>query len=154
MRPRSDAFVFGLNPYGLTYHLGLQGAGTPRANPRAAGLDGFISLCEELGARAIELFDPWLRAMSEAELAVLKERLTKLGMTPIVSWGLMMGPFDSALRSARALDARTIRCGLTTVLCGDRAALGGKWRELKDNVRAALAAVWPGRRGRRADAGD
>jgi sugar phosphate isomerase/epimerase len=100
-------------------------------------------LCEELGARAIEIYDPWLRAMSEAELAVLKERLAKLGMTPIVSWGLTMGPFESALRSARALDARTIRCGLTTVLCGDRAALGTKWRELRDSAGAALRQFGP-----------
>ena len=42
-------------------------------------------------------------------------------MTPIVSSGLMMGPFESALRSARMLDAKVIRYGLTTVLCGDRA---------------------------------
>ena len=62
-----------------------------------------------------------------------------LGMTPIVSSGLMMGPFESALRSARILDAKVIRHGLTTVLCGDRHALGDKWKELVAEVRAALA---------------
>ena len=60
-------------------------------------------------------------------------------MTPIVSSGLMMGPFESALRSARILDAKVIRYGLTTVLCGDRHALGDKWKELVAEVRAALA---------------
>ena len=50
-----------------------------------------------------------------------------------------MGPFESALRSARALDAKIIRYGLTTVLCGDRHALGEKWKELVTGVRAALA---------------
>ncbi len=39
----------GLNPYGLTYLLGLQGAGTPRANPEGTGLDGFIEVAIELG---------------------------------------------------------------------------------------------------------
>ena len=39
----------GLNPYGLTYHLGLQGMGTPRANPQPAGLEGFIALATEIG---------------------------------------------------------------------------------------------------------
>ena len=39
----------GLNPYGLTYTLGLQGRGTPRANPRATGLAGFLSLAAEQG---------------------------------------------------------------------------------------------------------
>ena len=135
--------VFGLNPYGLTYHLGLQGAGTARANRLGAGLDGFIALCVGVGARCIEIFDPWLRSMSDAELAALKLRLDGLGLKPIVSWGLMMGPFESALRSARALDAATIRCGLTTVLCGDRAALGDKWPQLVAGVRAALDQYGP-----------
>jgi sugar phosphate isomerase/epimerase len=133
---------FGLNPYGVTYHLGLQGAGGPRANPKGAGLEGFIALCQELGAGVIEIFDPWLRALSDQQLAALKERLASLGMTPIVSWGLMMGPFESALRSARALDAKTIRCGLTTVLCGDRASRGD-WPELVASVRKALGEYGP-----------
>ena len=38
-----DVFAFGLNPYGLAYHVGLQGAGGPRANPRGVGLKGFVA---------------------------------------------------------------------------------------------------------------
>ena len=121
---RGQAFAFGLNPYGLTYHLGLQGAGGPRANPKGAGLEGFIAIATELGAKVLEIYDPWLRALSDDELRALRDRLASLGMTPIVSSGLMMGPFESALRSARLLDATVIRHGLTTVLCGDRHALG------------------------------
>jgi sugar phosphate isomerase/epimerase len=64
-------------------------------------------------------------------------------MVPIVSWGLTMSPFESALRSARALGATTIRCGLTSVLCGERAALGDKWPELMEGVRAALRRYGP-----------
>ena len=75
-------------------------------------------------------------------------------MTPVVSSGLMMGPFESALRSARALDAKIIRYGLTTVLCGDRHALGDKWKELVADVRAALADRGPRALRRRPDAGD
>jgi 3-oxoisoapionate decarboxylase len=140
---RGKAFVFGLNPYGLTYHLGLQGAGGPRANPKGRGLEGFIALAAELGASVLEIFDPWLRAMSDSDLAALKDRLDGLGITPIVSSGLMMGPFESAMRSARALDAKVIRFGLTTVLCGDRAMLGDKWKELVAEVGAALAERGP-----------
>ncbi len=136
---RGQSFVLGLNPYGLTYHLGLQGAGGPRANPKGAGLEGFIAVAAELGARTLEIFDPWLRDLSDTELRALGDRLAELGMTPIVSSGLMMGPFESALRSARTLDAATIRYGLTTVLCGDRHALGAGWPELVGAVRAALA---------------
>ena len=140
---RASAYTFGLNPYGTAYHVGLHGAGGPRANPNGVGLEGFLALGQELGARAIEIFDPWLRALSDRDLAALKERLAALDMVPIVSWGLMMGPFESALRSARALDAKTIRCGLTTVLCGDRAALGDGWKELVGEVGQALAEYGP-----------
>src|SRR5271166_1429015 len=134
---RATVFAFGLNPYGLTYHLGLQGAGGPRANPKGAGLAGFIAIATELGAKVLEIYDPWLRAMSDDHLHGLRDRLAALGMTPVVSSGMMMGPFESALRSARALDARVIRYGLTAVLCGDRHALGDKWGELVAQVRAA-----------------
>ena len=140
---RGRAFALGLNPYGLTYHLGLQDAGGPRANPKATGLEGFIAIATELDARALEIFDPWLRTMSDDELRALSDRLAALGMTPIVSSGLMMGPFESALRSARFLDAKVIRYGLTPVLCGDRHLLGDKWPELVASVRAALAERGP-----------
>jgi len=140
---RGKGCVFGLNPYGLTYHVGLQGAGSPRANPNGVGLEGFLALGRELGAKAMEIFDPWLRAMSDAELEALATRLAAEGITPIVSWGLMMGPFESALRSARVLGATTIRCGLTNVLCGDRAKLGEGWKDLVASVGKALGEHGP-----------
>ena len=134
----------GLNPYGLTYLLGLQGRGTPRANPEGRGLEGFLVIAEELGARTIEIFEPWLAELDEAELARLKARLVRLGMTPVVSGGLMMGPVERAIRIANALDAGVVRLGLTTVLCGDRAALGAEWPMLVESVRQALRAAAPG----------
>ena len=146
---RGRGCVFGLNPYGLTYHLGLQGMGGPRANPAGRGMEGFLALGREFDAKAMEFFDPWLRVLSDAELTALRERLEAEAITPIVSWGLMMGPFDSALRSARALGATVIRCGLTAVLCGDRAALGEQWPELVGSVGKSLAEYGP----RVADAG-
>ena len=140
---RGRAFALGLNPYGLTYHLGLQGAGGPRGNPKATGLEGFIAIATELRAQVLEIYDPWLRALSDDQLRALRDRLTSLGMTPVVSSGLTMGPFESALRSARILDARVIRHGLTSVLCGDRHKLGGEWKELVAEVRSALSERGP-----------
>ena len=142
-RRRGTAFALGLNPYGLAYHLGLQGAGGRRANPKGSGLEGFIGIAIELGAETLEIFEPWLSALSDGDLRALGDRLESLGMTPIVSSGLTMGPFESALRSARALGATTIRYGLTTVLCGDRHALGTGWSELVASVRRALAECGP-----------
>ena len=48
----------GLNPYGLTYTLGLQGRGSPRANPKGSGLEGFIAIATELGVTTLEIFEP------------------------------------------------------------------------------------------------
>jgi sugar phosphate isomerase/epimerase len=133
----------GLNPYGLTYVLGLQGRGTPRANPNGSGLEGFIAIAGELGAKTLEIFEPWLAEMDDAALSKLRDRLAALGMTPVVSGGLMMGPVDRAIRIAGALGAKTIRLGLTTVLCGDRAALGPEWPALYGQVRHALHEAAP-----------
>ena len=133
----------GLNPYGLTYYLGLQGHGTPRANPDERGLQGFIELAEELGAKTLEIFEPWISRLDDAEVASLKARLASLGMTPVISSGLNHGPLDSAFRSAERLDAKLIRVCLTTVLCGDRNAHGDNWHSLVRAARAALATYAP-----------
>lgn len=128
----------GLNPYGLAYTLGLQGAGTPRANPKGSGLEGFITIAAELGAKTLEIFEPWLASMNEAGLRALRDRLAGLGMTPVVSSGLMMGPIDRAIREATVLGATVVRLGLTPVLCGDRNAWSAKWPELVAGARTAL----------------
>jgi len=131
-------FRTGLNPYGLTYYLGLQGSGGPRANPDGRGLEGFIGIAEELGARSIELHNAWLTALSDGELQALRERLAGLGMQPIISYGLPWEPHADAIRSARALGASLIRTPLTAVLCGDRAAKGAQWPVLVASTRAKL----------------
>jgi 3-oxoisoapionate decarboxylase len=134
----------GLNPYGLTYHLGLQGKGTTRANPNGAGLEGFIAIATQLKARVLEIFDPWLAEKGDPEIIALRDRLSGLGMRPVVSAGLnMMGPVESALRSARLLDARVIRLGLSPVLEGSRNAWGPKWFELQAAIREGLAKYAP-----------
>jgi sugar phosphate isomerase/epimerase len=115
----------GLNPYGLTYHLGLQARGTPRANPRPAGLAGFLALAEELGAETLELWDGWLLPMTAGELRSLRERLH--GKTLVVSSGLERAEIAPLLAIAAVLDAPLIRFALTSVLCGDRAISDPPW---------------------------
>jgi 3-oxoisoapionate decarboxylase len=133
----------GLNPYGLTYHLGLQGRGTPRANPNARGLEGFIDIATELGARTLEIFEPWLAGMNDEALGALRGHLAGLGVTPVVSSGLQMGEIDSCIRSANALGATIVRLSLTPVLCGDRSAWGERWPGLVANAREKLGAYAP-----------
>jgi sugar phosphate isomerase/epimerase len=133
----------GLNPYGLTYHVGLQGRGTPRANPQGVGLEGFIGLAEELGARTLEIFEPWIAGIQAARQRALRARLDQLSMQPVVSSTLQMGEIDSCIRSAQAVGATMIRFALTPILCGDRNAAGRQWAEYNREVREKLAAYAP-----------
>jgi sugar phosphate isomerase/epimerase len=127
----------GLNPYGLTYYLGLQGRGTPRANPEGRGLGGFIEIAEEIGAKTIEIHSAWLRNMDDSELRCVRERIWKTGMTPVISLGPPLEAVDTAIRPALGVGATVIRLGLTPVLCGARAECAA-WPELVEHVRTTL----------------
>src|ERR1700759_4661226 len=109
----------GLNPYGLTYHLGLQGAGTPRANPKAVGLEGYIALATELGAKTLELWEGWTGKMSDDELKALGARLAGLDIEPIGSSGLQQVDMANSIRIANGIGAKIMRLALTPILCGD-----------------------------------
>jgi sugar phosphate isomerase/epimerase len=134
---------FGLNPYGLTYYLGLQGRGTPRANPKPAGLEGFVALTEEVGGRVIELADSWLKELDEGRLQALRARLEKSDITPVVSSGLHHGDVDACLRYAHALGATYVRLALTPILRGERAAAGQQWHDLVRSTHEKLGAAAP-----------
>jgi sugar phosphate isomerase/epimerase len=135
--------ALGINPYGLTYTLGLQGAGTSRANPDGSGLDGFIEIASRIGAKSIEIFSPWLTELSAAGRAGVRARLADLGIAPIVSAGLSEG-IDDPLQNAIDLDARTMRFGLSPILCGDRNAFGAAaFAELITGIRAGLGELAP-----------
>ena len=128
---RGTAFALGLNPYGVTYHLGLQGAGGPRANPDGAGLEGFIAIAAELGVEVLEIYEPWLRALSDDELGALRDRLA--------------GPRHDARRQLRPDDG-SVR---------ERVALGPRARRQDHTVRPDHCAVRrpPRARGQMAGAG-
>ena len=121
--------IIGLNPYGLAYTLGLQDdAGT--------GLDGFLEIAAEIGARVVELHAPWLDGIDPAALA---RRID--GLIPVVSCGLDPAGDDAALAHAVALGASIVRMPLTRVLQGDRHATD--WPALVADVRARLARIAP-----------
>lgn len=131
----------GLNPYGLWYHLGLHASGTPRANPRPAGLRGYIALATEFEAQSIELWDGWLLSLSGGDLEALRLELADLGMVPIVSSGLAQAQMEKLFEIAAALDAPLIRMALTGVLCGDRATANPPWNERVAAVHENLGRV-------------
>jgi sugar phosphate isomerase/epimerase len=133
----------GLNPYGLTYHLGIQAIGTPKANPRPAGLEGYIALATELGAKTLEIWEGWTRELADAELRALGDRLRGLGMEPVGSSGLHHGDPVNSIRIAKGLGAGVMRFALTPILCGDRNAAGPRWNELVANVWTRLREIAP-----------
>jgi sugar phosphate isomerase/epimerase len=133
----------GLNPYGLTYYLGLQGRGTPRANPHGRGIAGFLEIAQEIGARTLEMHNAWLAEMDDSALGVLRERVAALGMTPVISLGPPLEDVGSALRSAVGVGASIVRLGLSPVLCGDRNQWGAQWGEMVEHARATLKEFAP-----------
>lgn len=135
-------FRTGLNPYGLTYHLGLQGKGTPRHNPKGVGLDGFIELGISIGAKALEIFDPWIGALSDDEVRKVRDKLDAADIKPIVSTNLFNGDHDMAFRSADLLGADIMRMALTPVLCGDRAKQDD-WQAVSASVAAGIRKLGP-----------
>ena len=141
--PARGSLVVGLNPYGLTYTLGLQGTGTPRANPNGTGLEGLFAFAADIGAKALEIHGPWLTELGPAGRAALRTRLADLGLRPVVSATLAEGT-DTVVANAVDIGAATVRLGLSTVLCGDRDALGApRWAELTAGIRAGLARIAP-----------
>ena len=127
-------FKLGLNSYGMTYYLGLQGRGTTRQNPNGTGLEGFLKIAEELGAKSLEIFDPWLHEFSGDNFQSLKARLDRQGILPVISGGFILEETGHVFKSARLLKAKTIRFALTDVLCGGR-AFRTEWNKLRQAVR-------------------
>ncbi len=131
----------GLNAYGLTYHLGLRGMGTPRANPNGSGLGGFLALGRELGAKTLKIWEGWLKNMGDAELAALRAHFDENGLACVVGSGLQNGDMPTLVRAAITLDAKYIRFALTPVLCGHRAACD--WPAMVASVREKLGRYAP-----------
>ncbi|MGJ8584150.1 MAG: sugar phosphate isomerase/epimerase family protein [Marinosulfonomonas sp.] len=126
----------------MTYHLGLQGQGTPRHNPNGVGLDGFIELAKSIDAKALEIFDPWVAALSDDDVRKLRDKLDSAGIKPVVSTNLFNGDHDMAFRSADLLGADIMRMALTPVLCGDRAKQDD-WQGLSASVGKGIRELGP-----------
>jgi sugar phosphate isomerase/epimerase len=127
----------GLNPYGLTWTVGLQGLGTPRANPAGTGL-------EDVGAEVVEIYSPWLTELGPDGRRALGERLAEQGLVAVASASLYGEQVADVLRNAVDLGVATMRLGLSPVLCGDRNAYGAaRWSERIASIRADLAELAP-----------
>ena len=133
----------GLNPYGLTYTVGLQGLGTPRVNPRGTGLQGFLDIARRIGARCAELDWRWLTGLDDHVLRQLGDTCRADGMAVIVSAWLLQQPgetLDTPVRIAAALQASLLRLHLTPVLEGARARHGRAWPAMAAHARRTVVA--------------
>jgi len=134
-----------LNPYGLTYTVGLHGLGTAsRMNPSPVGLRGFIAIARELGLGAIELDHRWLTPLTDSELQGLRQELQNL--QPVCSFWLAHQPGETlreAVRCCSVLGAKILRFHLTPVLEGGRAARGAEWPALVAHARDTLVRESP-----------
>ena len=132
-------FQIGLNPYGFTHTVGLQGFGTPRVNPQGTGLRGFIRIAADVNAQCLEFDGRWLAPLNDSDLAALAQELPPVPR--LCSYWLQHAAgetLDEAMRATRAIGGSTIRLHLTPVLEGARARQGDRWEQMLRHARATL----------------
>jgi sugar phosphate isomerase/epimerase len=129
----------GLNPYGLSYTVGLQPS-APHDRPEPIGLSGFVALSRDLGGQCIELHGRWLAPLEDAELSRMGAALRESGITVVCSdwFHTSDDTLAEAVRCSRAIGAALLRVHLTPVLEGARARLGTGWLEMVTRARTAL----------------
>jgi sugar phosphate isomerase/epimerase len=129
----------GINPYGISYSVGSQGASSKRANPKPLLLDGFLKLAEELGVKGVELPPSMLNKLDEAALAKLHERVANNKWWVVISAGPPLGDVNELIKLCRVLGAVTIRVATTTFLAGARAEKLPAFREAAATAKKTLA---------------
>ena len=116
----------GLCVYGVAYTAGFAGRGTPRANPRPLDAMGFLELAAKLGLSVIEIPFGYVHPQEdEGALAAYMEEARERGLR-VVSAGLAIEtePFRRHLGMCQRLGITTVRCVLSSVLCGEIRADG------------------------------
>lgn len=137
----------GLCVFGIAYSAGFAGRGTPRANPRPLDATGFLELAAQLGLRAIELPFGYIHPKAdEAALQAYCEQARDKGLR-VISAGpaIEVEPFRDHLALCQRLGITTVRCTLSSVLCGDRSTIGGLegWQRHLDQKIACLKEIAP-----------
>lgn len=130
-----DRLPAGLCIFGLTYACGLTWAGTEKANPRPLAPREVIERAAADGLSWVELPVRMMDASPEGP-AELRRFAEERGIRFVVAGGNLLNGLDGDLRVARPLGAPTLRCTLSTVLCGDRRGFPGGWKE---HLRACAA---------------
>lgn len=137
----------GLCVYGIAYTAGFAGKGTPRANPRPVDALGFLDLATKLGLSAIEIPFSYIHPQEdEAALQAYVQEANERGLR-VISAGLPIEvePFRKHLAICQRLGITTVRCVLSSVLCGDRRPIGGLegWQQHLDQKIGILRELAP-----------
>lgn len=145
---RSAADVpIGLCLYAIAYTAGFAGRGTPRANPRPLGSMGFLELAAKLKLSAVEIPFGYIDPQEDAAaLAAYVHEAAERGLR-VISAGLPIEtePFRRHIAMCQRLGITTVRCVLSSVLCGDRRPIGGLegWQRHLDSKIAVLKELAP-----------
>lgn len=117
----------GLCIFGIAYSAGYVGRGTPRANPTPLDADDLLDLTARYNLSSLELPPSFIdENEDEAALRSYRSRAEEKGISFVVAGPkLETEALRKAIGVAKLLGATTIRTTLSSILCGDRAPIGG-----------------------------
>lgn len=117
----------GLCIFGIAYTAGFTGNWQQRTGGKPLDADEFLDLAVRLGLTSVELPTRHITPdEDERALAAFRDRAAELGLQIVLAGPrIELEAFKQAIPQARALGASTIRCVISSILCGDRRPIGG-----------------------------
>jgi 3-oxoisoapionate decarboxylase len=117
----------GLCIFGIAYTAGFTGNWAQRTDGKPLTPFEFLDLAARLGLTSVETTPKYIApAEDERTLAAFAARAQALELgIAIAGPKIDLEAFRHALPQAKLLGAKTIRCVISSILCGDRRPLGG-----------------------------
>lgn len=147
IEPTQARIPIGLCIFGIAYTAGFTGNWKERTDGKPLAPFEFLELTARLGLTSVEMPPKYIApAEDEPTLAAFARRAQELDLGVV-----MAGPridleaFRQALPQARLLGAKTVRCVISGILCGDRRPLGGLegWRRHLEATLQTLKQIAP-----------
>lgn len=124
---KQSKLPIGLCIFGIAYTAGYVGRGTPRGNPAPLGANELLELTARHNLSSLELPPSFIEANEDEQaLRSFRSRADELGIALVVAGPkLETEALRQSIAVAKTLGATTIRTVLSSMLCGDRAPIGG-----------------------------